>query len=359
MSAHKKRILVCPLDWGIGHASRCVPIVRRLIASGHEPVIAASGNGKALLQSHFPEVEVIDFPSVQIKYSRGKHLGWKLLWQMPGFIFGIIREHQKLQQIIHDRGIDALISDNRFGCWSKKIPCVYITHQVNLIAPLFPRLLSPILSRMHHWIIRRYTACWIPDLKGEPNLAGKLSHPPPEKPESSYVGLLSRFNHAVKQDTSHRPYVLAILSGPEPQRSLLEEKLILELTEYELVIVRGLPGQHTPPPPNARTTWYNHVDDQTFVSLVAGAAHIICRSGYSTIMDLGALGRTAHLIPTPGQTEQKYLALHLGKMGLFSWQSQNGRILLPAQSGSLSPALLAHLKTDHLTLAVDAWLHQL
>lgn len=323
--------MICPLDWGIGHAARCIPIIRQLNLLGHEVILAASGGARALLESHFPELKMIDFPSVQVKYSRGKQLWLKLLLQLPKLIFSIYQDNRYLKRLVNTYQIDAVISDNRFGCWNKHLPSVYITHQVNLISPMPGQFLSSILAWLHHQVIKKYDACWIPDIDNplSGGLAGRLSHPPPKHFNSRYIGLLSRFNKKTER-TTVRPgeYILAILSGPEPQRSLLEEKILNELIDKPLIIIRGLPGTSAEPTPIPGISWYNHADDQLFEQLVVQASHIICRSGYSTIMDLVALGRTAHLIPTPGQSEQEYLAKYLSRQGLFSTQNQSERIVL-------------------------------
>lgn len=320
--------MICPLDWGIGHAARCIPIIRQLNLLGHEVILAASGGAKALLQTHFPELKMIDFPFVQIKYSRGRQLWLKLLLQLPKLVFSIYQDNRYLKHLVKAYQIDAVISDNRFGCWNKRVPSVYITHQVNLISPIPGKFLSTMLTWLHHQVIRKYDECWIPDLDNpQPGgLAGSLSHPPLKHFNSSYIGLLSRFNKTEKINLRQGKYILAILSGPEPQRSLLEKKILNELVDKPLQIIRGLPGKSTEPAPFPGMVWYNHADDQFFEQLVDQASHIICRSGYSTIMDLIALGRTAHLIPTPGQSEQEYLAKHLSDKSLFSTRNQSERI---------------------------------
>lgn len=361
MTFQRKRILICPLDWGIGHAARCIPIIKTLNTLGHDVVVAASGGGKALLMRQFPQNTIIDFPSFNIKYSYGKHLWWKLLLQMPAFILSIVKEHRALQSLIRQYRIDGLISDNRFGCWTSLVPTVYITHQVNLISPMLKQFLSPLLASMHQWIIRQYDECWIPDLPDPSNggLAGSLSHPPAKNTRTRYIGLLSRFDRHCSDTNPKSDYLLAILSGPEPQRSLLEQKIIKELAGKSVKIIRGLPDQDQIPPPNTTFQWFNHADDALFEQLVCNAQHILCRSGYSTLMDLVALGRTAHLIPTPGQSEQEYLARHLSSKGYFTAQHQSERLNIPKPSPDNASFSLSNETPPALVQVLTTWVAHL
>lgn len=346
------------LDWGIGHASRSIPILRHLQKMNCEVLIAANGGARSLLKQYFPDVHYLELPSVTIKYSRSKWLGWKLLLQMPWFILGIFKENKSLQALIEQHNIDGIISDNRFGCWSHKVPSVYLTHQVNLISPIFDIFLSPLLTNMHHWIIRNYSECWIPDLPGNMNegLAGKLSHPPAKGIESHYIGLLSRFEKPVNQVSATGDYILTILSGPEPQRSILEKKILEELGDHTLKIVRGLPGYPDQAAPSDNVEWFNHASDELFASLVHGAQHIICRSGYSTLMDLVCLGKSAHLIPTPGQTEQEYLAKHLSTAGLYSTQQQHEKIALSGNNQQDVDIQRFNISKDLMGSKLESWL---
>lgn len=280
---------------------------------------------------------------------------------MPGYLFGIFRENRRLQGLIREFQIDTVISDNRFGCWSRKVPSVYITHQVNLISPLPGSLFSPLLARLHHFIIRRYNECWIPDLPehGGFALAGRLSHPVPSRPKFHYIGWLSRFAFLKINPLEESGYLLVILSGPEPQRSILEEKVLRELKGQSLKIIRGLPAAADEPPPVSHVEWFNHADDRLFEQLVAGASGIICRSGYSTLMDLIMLGRSAHLIPTPGQSEQEYLARHLSEAGIFTFQDQFKPLQLPVHRVTDFDNMRNKHNTDTLDITLAGWLHRI
>ncbi|HEV2830549.1 MAG TPA: glycosyl transferase family 28, partial [Hanamia sp.] len=185
------RILICPLDWGLGHATRCIPIIKELIARNCEVIIAADTLTFSLLKEEFPSIVFLRKKGYEMKYSRSKNGLWiKVLLQLPKIILKINQENRWLKKTIDQYKPDAIISDNRFGMYSKKVPCIYITHQ------LFIKTGKPFTERVaqkiHHFFIKKYTQCWVPDFK-ENGLAGKLSHPGKIPSNVIYIGALSRF----------------------------------------------------------------------------------------------------------------------------------------------------------------------
>lgn len=320
LAREKKVILVCPLDWGIGHASRCVPVVRGLLERGARVMIGAAGRPLHFLRQSFPDLDFIDFPGARIQYPSGASMARKMAIQAPALLAAIRREHRKLGHLINHHHIDAVISDNRFGLWTKKIPCFYITHQLRILTPPGLNFMEPWLIRLHGHFIRRYHQCWIPDYPGEFNLAGKLSHPDKLPENCRYIGPLSRFLPAMDKEMASpggtAPDILALLSGPEPQRTILE-RIVLEqlkdLPQVTAVILQGLPGEKELQPTTDRIRIFPHLPDHDLFPYLINSRLILCRSGYSTIMDLEAAGRLAVLIPTPGQTEQEYLARSLAE----------------------------------------------
>ncbi len=323
----KKRILIAPLNWGIGHASRMIPIIAELIKQGAEVVIAAEGFPLKLLRNRFPALEYIEFPGFEIQYSeKRKHFMGKMFIQLPKILNGVYQEHKTLQNIIKTHSIDAVISDNRFGLFSKQVPCVFVSHQVEIIVPKSIPFLSHIINRINRLIISQYQLLWIPDLKGSFNLSGDLSHST-KIPKSQFLGPLSRFSLASnKKETIGEKFdVLVSLSGPEPQRTLLEKKLINQLlnTNYSAVILQGKPGQKKEANPSDKILLLPHTEDAEFISYIENSNMLISRSGYSTIMDLFVLNKKAVFIPTPGQTEQEYLAERFKKERICNSFTQN------------------------------------
>ena len=315
------RVLVAPLNWGLGHATRCVPIIRGLLAEGHEVVIAADGYPLRFLRQEFPHLEWVEFEGLKVEYSNGQSQVGAMLRQVPSFLRGIWREHKELKRIVEAYDIDVVVSDNRFGLWCKGVHSVYVTHQLMVKMPRGLEWMEWAVWLLHRWFIGHYDECWVPDVEGEDNLSGDLSHKYPILKNTKFIGPLSRFSaegvewedvrvEAEALGLKERYDVVAVISGPEPHRSNLELE-IASIHNYDktLLIIQGLPADdlrlaehkdgvdYIPHLPTGLLQWY-----------MQEAKEIVCRSGYSSIMDLYTIGRKAHLIPTPGQTEQIYLA---------------------------------------------------
>ena len=319
-----KNILITPLNWGLGHATRCVPIIRNLLEQGHNVIIAADKAPLAFLQNEFPELEFIRLPGFEPLYSKGESQVFKLLTSIPAALIDFRKEHEKIEKIVKERKIGTVISDNRFGCWSKNAYSIFITHQLHIQVPKFFRWTSPIVNMMSRSYIRHYNELWIPDVENEPSLSGILSHPADVKMKTKYIGHLSRFEGNKCENTYQDIDYLVVLSGPEPQRTIFENIIIKQAPEVEgrIVVLRAKVEDVTTlrlsDSETQNLTFYNNADDELFVELISRSKMIICRGGYSSLMDLVALGRSAFLVPTPGQTEQEYLADYLTKKGLFN-----------------------------------------
>jgi hypothetical protein len=310
----KPRILVAPLDWGLGHATRCIPIIRELIGLDCDVWLAGEGAQEKLLKTEFPGLPFLELPGYRIKYSKTKQgLVWKILRQGPKMRRAIGGENRWLKKMVKKFLFDAVISDNRFGLHHPEIPCIFITHQLRIKSSA-GKWTEKLLQKRNYRFINKFKAVWIPDNPGEPNWAGELSHPQvkPQIPVH-YIGLLSRFEK--KTATEKKNYLLILLSGPEPQRTILEEKIINGIWNYNgaATIVRGLPGELTMIPSTGKIHFYNHLPSQVLNNEMLEADYIISRPGYSTIMDIALLNKKSILIPTPGQTEQEYLGNYLAE----------------------------------------------
>jgi uncharacterized protein (TIGR00661 family) len=342
----QKRILVAPLNWGLGHATRCIPLIKELVANGCVVLIAASGPVKALLEAEFPHLQFLHINNYNIRYSRKKiWLPLKLLWQIPGILHTIYTENRWLRDIIRAYKPDGVISDNRFGLHNKIIPCVYITHQLTIKAP--GRLGEWLAQKIHYHYINKFSQCWVPDAEGVPDLAGKLSHPAVKpKIPLQYLGPLSRFEKLPVQQKLYD--LLIIISGPEPQRTVFEEILLKELTAYtgKVLLVRGLPGSGLVPGQQQQNLQVvNHLSSGDLCLAIQQSALVLSRSGYTTIMDLVKLRQKAILVPTPGQAEQEYLATYLQQQGLFT--------LMPQQKFSLTDAIKQAEKLTAIPFETD------
>ena len=312
----KKRILVAPLNWGIGHATRCIPLINALISHNYEVVIAADGRALHLLITEFPDLEIVRFSGYNIKYSKYVPMSVSMLLQLPKLLWNIKKEHETLNQIIDDYKIDGVISDNRFGLFTSKVPSIFITHQLQIQSPYF----SDEIRKFNYKYINKFDVCWIMDGEKE-NLAGSLSKPKLLPNNSLYIGTQSRFE---KREEEKEYDFLAIVSGPEPQRTILEKGLIKALKDREekSIIVLGKPELKTSEQ-LGNLTIKSHLSAKDLNTAILQSELIICRPGYSTIMDLAKLEKKAFFIPTPGQTEQEYLAENFMQEGICFAQKQS------------------------------------
>ena len=323
----RPRVLVAPLDWGLGHATRCIPIINVLIEHNIGVIIAADGPVAKLLQNEFPGIVILPLKGYKIKYSHHKAFFFlKMFLQFPGVFASLNNEKKWLKKMVVRHKIDAVISDNRFGLYRSKIPCVFVTHQLSIQTG--NQLLNKIAQKINYYFINKFDECWVPDVAGSDNLAGKLSHPDlfPKKPVK-YLGILSRCKKII---TTKKYSLLVLLSGPEPQRTILENILSAQLKYIEgnIVLVRGLPGNDSKlKSENKNITIHNHLPAEALNELLQQSENIIARCGYSTVMDLVALQQKAILVPTPGQTEQEYLATYLMENKIFFTCPQKNFVL--------------------------------
>lgn len=315
------RVLVAPLDWGLGHATRCIPIIKELIRLDCTVLIVGDEPILTLLKKEFPAIVFLRYKGYEMRYSRDKKwLMLKVLLQLPKIISAIYKEHRWLKKMIRKHSINAIISDNRLGMFSKEIPSIYITHQLFIrTGNLFT---EKIAQKIHYFFIRKYKECWVPDCDNG-SLAGMLSHPKKSPAKIVFIGPLSRLNSVQNFEPTYD--VLILLSGPEPQRTIFENQILIQLESFpgRALFARGLPFEKKNIELyNPSVKVLNHVNAESLNTIIAQSKIVIARCGYTTIMDLAALKKTAILIPTPGQTEQEYLAEYLMEKKYFLTASQ-------------------------------------
>lgn len=317
-----KTVLIAPLNWGLGHASRCVPIINALLNNGDSVILASDGVALALLKQEFPDLSTEELPSYGITYPKNGNFIIHMATLVPRILKAIKQERITLAKLISKYQIDVVISDNRYGMYHESVKSIYLTHQIKVAAPMGEDLLASLQQKF----IANFDKLWIPDVEGDINLSGKLAHNDKVGNNAKYIGALSRFTeNIVGQKPENAPnenFVLAVISGPEPQRTAFEVLLFKQLLAYgkPAVIVGGNPNDSSKSSKNI--THYPFLGAKNLKWLFENAETIICRSGYSTIMDLVALQKQAILIPTPGQTEQEYLVNHLSNSGMFVSVSQ-------------------------------------
>lgn len=281
----------------------------------YKVTIACDGARLSLLQKEFPHLNFLFLPGYNITYSNNKRLlSLKILLQSPKILQKIRAEKQWLRQIIEEKKIDAVISDNRYGLFSKKVPCIFITHQLQIQAPF--KWLEQLIQKINYSYINRFTECWVPDLEGNLNIAGALSHPIKlPSVRVKYLGVLSRMEYV--SHTSIKNNWLILLSGPEPQRTILEKKIYssLPFIRGKILFAKGKPGNTEAEQVVENCIIVNHLPGNEMQKAFEESEFIISRSGYTTVMELLSMQKKALLIPTPGQTEQEYLAGHLMQQG--------------------------------------------
>ncbi len=319
-------ILISPLDWGLGHASRCILVINQLIDAGHYVTIAGYGRSLILLQKEFPNLENIELQGFSPSYSKSGNTLFHLFMLLPQFFGTIFREHKELKNLIKKYHFDLVISDNRYGLWNTKIKSILITHQVMIKTPVWLRFAEYPIYLFSRFLISRFDECWIPDFKKAPGLSGDLSHKYPLQGNARFIGPLSRFEQpeSLSKQNPGEKIITAIISGPEPQRSIFENIVLTQLSELNIAgtIVSGKPESDRNEVADNKLTILSHIATEEMKVLINSSSIVICRSGYSSIMDLEALGAKALFVPTPGQTEQIYLA-ELHKMeGTALWREQ-------------------------------------
>lgn len=313
----RKTVLIVPLDWGLGHATRDIPLIHELLNAGCKVVIAAEGKHASLLQQEFPDLTLLPLPGYRIQYAqKGWFFGWKIIQQIPKILNAIKYEQQWLQKVVEEHQIDAVISDNRFGLYHSKIPTVFISHQLLIKTP-FGGFTERFLQSINYRYIRRYSACWIPDYADANNLSGILAHPSVLPPNTTYLGCLSRFED--RPNVTQQYDLLVLISGPEPQRSNLEKMVLDQIKSLPIsaLIVSGKPGTPEKQQVTSRVQQVNHMNAKDLNEAILASKMVLSRSGYTTLMDLVKLNKKAILIPTPGQSEQEYLGKFLMKKGYF------------------------------------------
>ena len=324
---HSSRVLVAPLNWGLGHASRCIPLIRELLKNSNTVILASSGESLKLLQDTFPISKAFSLPDYRITYGKNS-LALSIFTQIPDILDAIKQEHKETIDIVENNKIDYIISDNRYGVWTEKTRNICITHQLKLMVPHPFRALAKLLNER---MLSRFDEIWVPDYEGTPNLSGALSHCKFNHKSIRFIGPLTRFENMYILPEKEFD-ALFILSGPEPQRSIFETKIIAETQKFpdkKFVLVRGTTEQtnefipdYTSRHYHANLKIYDRLHELELLDLFIKARLVISRSGYSSLMDYHALGINAVIVPTPGQAEQEYLAHFHSKSGKYRVQMQ-------------------------------------
>ncbi|MBK8922116.1 MAG: glycosyltransferase [Saprospirales bacterium] len=314
-----KRVLVAPLNWGLGHATRCIPLIRELECLGAQVFLASDGVALHLLRAEFPHLTAFELPSYRIRYQTTNMIR-NIGPQLPRILWAVRREQWETARLVLAHGIQGVLSDNRYGCFSRRAHCVLLSHQLHLRIPGIG--LSWPANGVLRLALSKFDALWVPDVAEAPGLSGQLSHGAPVHPVTHYAGILTRMR-AYECEPGYD--VAVVLSGPEPQRSILEQRLLEQAISmpHKFIFVQGQTQakKHYYAADNVEVVSYLTSRDLNDVLMASKV--VVSRSGYSSVMDLAGLGKKAILIPTPGQTEQEYLADFLARQQLFVAQRQD------------------------------------
>lgn len=319
METSAKNILVAPLNWGLGHATRCIPIIRELEKNGFTPILASDGVALHLLQKEFPHLQSLELPSYEIEYAKnGADFKWKLIKNSSKMIKAIFAEKKIVKKWIAEFNLQGIISDNRLGVYSNKIPSVFMTHQLNVLSGKT----TWISSKLHQHFIKKFDECWIPDIQENPNLTGKLGHLKNSTLNLKYLGPLSRLE---KKELPIKYDLMILLSGPEPQRTFLGDKLKSEIHQFtgKVIFIKGVVETEQKIEQDENVTYYNFMTSSEVETAFNESELVLCRSGYTTVMDLAKLQKKAFFIPTPGQFEQEYLAKRLKRNCFVPYAKQD------------------------------------
>jgi len=329
---------------------------------GCEVIFAADAPLLHMVENELPGIKTVEIQGFTIRYSRRLPQYFCIFLQLPVLAASAVRDHRTLRRLAAEIRPGVIISDNRFGFWHKDIFSVYVTHQVRIAFPGFLGWLEPLAAWLHRLIIKRYDLCLVPDYPGETNLSGRMSHGVKLPPNLVYKGPLSRFtvpdivkmaslpgnyDTVIEWLSGHdpidpsatgtgrtspdlaksdlfpgHPYTCLILSGPEPQRSLLFDKVSESINTYPLVVLSAGPVKariHS----GSETRLFISADTATMRDVITGASLVIARAGYTSVMELASLRKGAVLVPTPGQTEQEYLGRYLdGRYGFVTMNQE-------------------------------------
>jgi UDP-N-acetylglucosamine transferase subunit ALG13 len=340
-------ILVAPLDWGLGHSTRCIPLINYLLSLNCSVIIATDGAQEKLLKQEFPTLAFVQLQGYKIQYtSQQRFFALKILLQLPKIFTAILSEKKWLSKFVSNNKIDAVISDNRYGLHHPSIRCIFITHQLTVKAPF--AFAEKLIQFFNYLFINKFKECWVPDCGSKPNIAGTLSHPRklPVIPVK-YLGGISRFEGKGNQVKEYE--LLIVISGPEPQRSVFEKKMLAELQSFKnkVLFVRGLPERNDVLQSPENVTFKNHLSATQMEDAFNKSEYIISRTGYTTVMDICKLQKKAILVPTPGQTEQEYLAKHLTEQGwCLTFKQSNFNLKEALEKATTFPFSIPYMQMD-------------
>jgi spore coat polysaccharide biosynthesis predicted glycosyltransferase SpsG len=297
-----KRILISPLNWGQGHVSRCIPLIKRLKNQRNELFIACNKNQREIFETYLNlDLTYINHEGYTFKFGGKGRFVLDILFNLKVLLARHKSELKEVSALVKQHNIDLIISDHRYGFRSEKCTSIFMTHQLQLPLPWY---LKP-AQIWHKKQVSNFNFQWVVDDEKK-RLAGKLSNIEGFN-KSQYIGLLSRFDRMPNDQLKIHDGIL-LISGPlEYCKNLIKtfEKqldsgainlIIGNKDAYEVYKSFGLKQ-----PFFISNNWLNSDE------LIKQSRKIYGYFGYSTLMDLEFLNCDSELIACPGQFEQLYL----------------------------------------------------
>jgi uncharacterized protein (TIGR00661 family) len=350
----RRRVFYAVLNMGLGHASRSLPIIQHFADQGWELYIGSSGRSLQFLKYEISQAKYFELPDYNLQYTRKGVSLILLLSQLPALFRKIRIENELTSQLVRENRIDMIISDHRYGCYHSDIPSIFLSHQLRFITPKMLRPLEFTGIWFNQYFHKKYSAILIPDKKkkNEGLLSGRLSNIR-KSSDLHFCGPLSSIQKKVAPEDID---ILISVSGPEPQRTIFEKTVLSQVKNIpgKKVIVLGKPEDNNREVVSDQLVIYNFASRKVMLELFNRSKLIVSRSGYSTLMELVELQKKALFVPTPGQTEQLYLAKRLEKLGYFYYSPQNKLDLAEQIPHALSyHGIGIELKTEWTLRVID------
>jgi len=318
-----RRILFAVHDWGLGHATRSLVLIRALVQRGDAvTILMAESPGLALLRAELGDAcEFYPYEDIPKPFSRYPAVFYfRMSCSVPQIWLRFTLEQRLTERLVRERRLDAVVSDSRLGVWSREAPSYCVFHSLRQIIPGRPRQLERIVERAQRYALRGYRAILVPDVEGDDALAGDLAHDLDVdwRGKLVYIGPLSELQpNGAAEDID---YFFSI-SGVEPHHTMLAERVLAALPALRgrSVVALGRPGSAADVRTVGNATIHGYLDRRAQGEMLARARVIVGRSGYTTLMEAAGFGKRALFVPTPGQSAQEYLAkFHCERGRVFS-----------------------------------------
>lgn len=303
LETKSQRILFSPLNWGFGHVSRSIELIRHLVQNHNKIFVCCNEIQAAIYTQYFfsEEIEIIRFDGYPFSFKAGESFALSLIKSSLSIVQFMKKERKQVEELCKELSIDLVLSDHRYGFKTDKVKSVFITHQLQL--PV--NKIQVIGNRIHQRLIRKFDEIWIVDEKERP-LAGYLSKATDRILNSTFhIGHLSRFSYDCNEEKKNIINYLLIVSGPKEHWQELIQQYEKQFSKEEVLVLMPFKQDL-----NLPIKWKIHIATNWVESdrLIIGAENILGYCGYSTLMDLKTLNKSAKfLIPCKGQLEQEYL----------------------------------------------------